>query len=78
MTSCLVAEATIDQLFGGRGNDRLRGGDGNDILIGSTTNLIGERDTLTGGTEADLFVLGMPLGYFMMIATEQLLGETTL
>jgi len=42
-----VVQATT---FVGRGNDRLRGGDGNDILTGSTTNLVGERDTLTGGT----------------------------
>lgn len=41
-----------DQLEGGGGKDRLDGGAGNDELVGST------RATLTGGADADSFVLG--------------------
>lgn len=47
-----------DTLIGGNGSDSLVGGDGNDTLNGvGTQNGAGERDTLTGGLGADLFVL---------------------
>ncbi|NEO69102.1 calcium-binding protein [Moorena sp. SIO3H5] len=57
-----------DELFGNRGNDQLNGNDGNDTLAGAgyvigNTSLAfggGEIDTLTGGSGADRFNLGIP------------------
>ena len=69
----ILGEAGEDQLKGGRGNDLLVGGAGNDnisgnanqdILVGVALDNfdssfgIGEQDTLNGGTDSDIFVLG--------------------
>ncbi|CAD5972151.1 Iron-regulated protein FrpC [Planktothrix tepida] len=69
----LYGEFGNDALDGGSGNDLLQGGPGNDSLTGNTGNdsLDGYKgseslplasrvqyDNLTGGTEADLFILG--------------------
>lgn len=51
-----------DTIIGGRGNDILLGGNGNDLLIGvsptPSNSGYGETDRFTGGTGADIFVLG--------------------
>ncbi|MDE5102690.1 MAG: cellulose binding domain-containing protein, partial [Trichodesmium sp. St19_bin2] len=51
-----------DYLEGGKGNDFLKGGDGSNILTGVNTNVAqpgsNEIDTLVGGTDDDLFILG--------------------
>lgn len=46
-----------DWMYGGTGSDELIGGSGNDYLDGYGNGQM-EYDTLTGGTEADKFVLG--------------------
>lgn len=64
-----------DLLFGLTGDDVLNGGDGDDTLIGTTPNPnpngtfapfrlpdLTDQDTLTGGSGADLFVLGDNFG----------------
>jgi Ca2+-binding RTX toxin-like protein len=52
----LYGEAGNDDLFGNTGNDSLIGGIGNDYLDGFGNGI--EYDTLTGGADADKFVLG--------------------
>lgn len=51
-----------DILTGGTGSDQLYGGQGQDILIGvnplASNPGAGEQDILTGGRDADIFVLG--------------------
>ncbi len=49
-----------DTVFGGLGNDNLDGGTGDDIINGVSSNTGGtfERDTLTGGSGSDRFILG--------------------
>ncbi len=47
-----------DYLKGGQGNDTLNGGAGSDTLIGAASRFDVEIDVLTGGTGADLFVVG--------------------
>jgi Ca2+-binding RTX toxin-like protein len=62
----LNGQAGNDVLFGSWGNDQLNGGQGDDQLIGTGNTSGGgeffsnpsDIDTLTGGTGADLFVLG--------------------
>jgi Ca2+-binding RTX toxin-like protein len=58
----LRGEADNDSLKGGAGNDNLSGGTGNDTLDGVNTDNSnpgqGERDTLSGDTGADRFILG--------------------
>ena len=50
-----------DVLIGGIGNDLLVGGDGADMLNGNGESfVVGEVDTLTGGSGIDIFVLGDP------------------
>jgi Ca2+-binding RTX toxin-like protein len=61
-----------DYMLGGSGNDQLVSADGNDYLVGGRGNdtLTGgfgmpeenDYDTVTGGTGADLFVLGFDYG----------------
>lgn len=70
----LIGEAGNDSLLGWDGNDTLEGGLGNDILRGERGNDVlvgggfelnsGEKDTLTGGTGADVFILGDSLGAY--------------
>ncbi|MEG4804807.1 hypothetical protein QUB63_29680 [Microcoleus sp. ARI1-B5] len=52
----LYGQAGDDTLIGNTGNDTLRGGSGKDYLNGFGSGK--EYDILTGGTEADTFVLG--------------------
>ncbi|MBD1212027.1 MAG: sodium:calcium exchanger [Dolichospermum circinale Clear-D4] len=51
-----------DTINGGAGNDTINAGDGNDNIDGvngaSLTPGLGEKDTLTGGTGSDRFILG--------------------
>lgn len=54
----VVPEPGNDIMYGGRGNDKLYGGPGNDFLNGYGEYSTGETDTLTGGSEADVFGLG--------------------
>ena len=70
----LRGEADNDSLLGWDGNDTLEGGLGNDILRGEVGAdiLVGggfqlnsnEQDTLTGGSGADVFVLGDSIGAY--------------
>ncbi|MCC5634214.1 calcium-binding protein [Nostoc sphaeroides CHAB 2801] len=50
-----------NELGGGKGNDILYGNAGNDTLIGYGGSF-NERDTLTGGSGSDIFVLGNEIG----------------
>jgi Ca2+-binding RTX toxin-like protein len=52
----MYGDGGADALYGGLGNDVLYGGDGDDLLNGYGNGL--EHDTLTGGANADTFVLG--------------------
>ncbi|MEM6521559.1 MAG: CAP domain-containing protein, partial [Cyanobacteria bacterium P01_C01_bin.70] len=58
----LLGQRGEDTLKGGKGNDHLRGGQGQDWLLGADVQvgLPGrhEHDVLTGGRDADTFVLG--------------------
>lgn len=54
-----------DALFGGSGSDQLEGEDGNDSLNGYGFTA-GEYDVLTGGSGADLFVLGDATGGYYL------------
>jgi Ca2+-binding RTX toxin-like protein len=50
-----------DLIFGHGGNDTINGGDGEDLLAGFNPTAgfgIGEIDSLTGGSQRDIFVLG--------------------
>jgi Ca2+-binding RTX toxin-like protein len=47
-----------DYIAGVSGNDSLEGGEGNDTLEGSNSFFPTDLDTLTGGSGADVFVLG--------------------
>lgn len=74
----LVGGAGNDSLVGGAGSDLLQGGKGNDLLVGETLGngqmsppaagitLFIPPDTLTGGTGADLFVLGDSSGSYYL------------
>jgi Ca2+-binding RTX toxin-like protein len=54
----ITGNAGFNKLIGGAGNDALFGGAGNDTLSGTSGTGIGEIDALTGGADADTFVLG--------------------
>ena len=61
----LYGQAGNDKLYGEAGNDFLTGGSGNDTLNGfdSLNRFSTEYDTLTGGANADKFVLGAQANY---------------
>ena len=58
----LQGSSNSDTLIGGSGNDSLRGNSGEDVLTGVNPKLensgVGEIDTLVGGANSDIFVLG--------------------
>jgi Ca2+-binding RTX toxin-like protein len=60
----LTGNASNNSLFGGTGtnsitgNDSLFGGNGDDTLAGANKSVRNEIDTLTGGSGADVFILG--------------------
>ncbi|PSF37732.1 hemolysin-type calcium-binding region [Aphanothece hegewaldii CCALA 016] len=54
----IFANAGDDYLRGNGGDDFIDAGDGNDVIIGSDQTSFFDIDTLTGGTGADLFILG--------------------
>ncbi|EDX85424.1 Matrixin family [Synechococcus sp. PCC 7335] len=67
----LIGEQGKDVLVGGTGNDYLSGRKGSDTLVGVDNSEkgvgkkgIGEKDTLIGGAQSDLFVLGNQAGSF--------------
>ncbi|MDJ0633489.1 MAG: calcium-binding protein [Xenococcaceae cyanobacterium MO_188.B29] len=57
-----------DTLIGGHDNDLLSGGNGKDRIVGVELNSVnpglGEQDTLSGGSDANTFVLGNEVGIF--------------
>ncbi|MGF1513621.1 MAG: calcium-binding protein [Elainellaceae cyanobacterium] len=58
----LVGQKGNDRLYGDEGSDRLISGSGKDVLLGVESSVgqpgLGEIDVLTGGSEADKFILG--------------------
>jgi Ca2+-binding RTX toxin-like protein len=62
----LSGELADDTLVGDQGNDWLQGGAGKDSLTGVDLTFRGVReiDQLTGGADADVFVLGDSTDYF--------------
>jgi len=58
----LIGGSGDDTLYGNKGNDTLLGGSGKDYLNGFGSGK--EYDVLTGGTEADTFVLGQSVEGF--------------
>lgn len=63
----ILGGAQDDQIFGGVGNDRINGGAGLDTLTGVDPNQglgVREIDTLRGGMDSDLFVLGDANGVY--------------
>ncbi|MEW5859255.1 MAG: calcium-binding protein [Cyanobacteriota bacterium] len=54
----LQGEPGNDIMYGGKGNDQLYGGSGEDVLVGGQRGNHIEIDVLTGGSEADKFLLG--------------------
>lgn len=77
----LIGELGNDLLVGGDGSDLLNGGDGDDLLVGEELGsgqinppqagitLFIPPDTLTGGSGADLFVLGDSSGSYYLGTT---------
>ncbi|PIG94250.1 FG-GAP repeat protein [Gloeocapsopsis sp. IPPAS B-1203] len=57
LNNVIVGNSSNNILRGKAGNDSLHSGEGGDILIG-TERGIAEKDTLTGGSGRDVFVLG--------------------
>ena len=54
-----------DSLIGGTGSDSLTGDSGADTLKGSAANIVArEVDTLVGGSDIDLFILGTGVKYY--------------
>jgi len=67
LANTLVGNSLANTLWGATGSDSLSAGVGNDRLVGCAISAIGgrnEKDTLTGGTGTDTFVLGDSLGAF--------------
>jgi Ca2+-binding RTX toxin-like protein len=64
LNNTLTGNSDNNSLFGGAGNDSIFGGAGNDTLTGANGSVRNEIDTLTGGSGADLFVLGNASGTF--------------
>ncbi|MBX9258877.1 M10 family metallopeptidase C-terminal domain-containing protein [Desmonostoc muscorum CCALA 125] len=58
-----------DTLNGGLGNDAVVGGAGNDLLIGTSGLGVGEVDILTGGSNADTFVLAQSVNIFTPVVS---------
>ena len=64
LSNTLTGNTASNSLFGATGNDSLFGSDGADTLVGTSASVRNEIDTLTGGSGADLFVLGNSSGIF--------------
>jgi Ca2+-binding RTX toxin-like protein len=65
-----------DVLNGFTGSDIVFGGEGNDVIDGGMTGVMGEIDTLVGGTGADRFFFEN-IGYSWVGATDQILDFST-
>jgi Ca2+-binding RTX toxin-like protein len=65
MANTLIGNADQNFLTGAGGRDSLTGGAGNDSLLGASATSSGGRgeiDTLTGGSDSDVFILGVAAG----------------
>jgi Ca2+-binding RTX toxin-like protein len=67
LANTLIGNSLSNFLYGAAGSDSISAAEGNDYLQGANslaTGGKGEIDTLTGGSDSDVFVLGTTLGAF--------------
>jgi Ca2+-binding RTX toxin-like protein len=76
LNNTLTGNTANNSLFGAAGNDSLFGSDGADTLVGTNASVRNEIDTLTGGSGADLFILGNSSGIFYNDAYNSQTGTT--
>jgi Ca2+-binding RTX toxin-like protein len=76
LNNTLTGNTDSNSLFGAAGNDSLFGSDGADTLVGTNASVRNEIDTLTGGSGADLFILGNSSGIFYNDAYNSQTGTT--
>ena len=78
IANTLVGDGDAELLVGNGGNDSIAGGAGNDKIQGANETTFGksEIDTLTGGNDADQFVLGSASGSFYNDGSATNVGTT--
>jgi Ca2+-binding RTX toxin-like protein len=76
LNNSLTGNSDGNSLFGAAGRDSLNGGNGNDTLWGSNASTRNEIDTLTGGSGANVFVLGNASAAFYNDAYSAQVGAT--